>query len=720
MNQRTSLLSRMFLVFGLVLLLPVAIAFQLLRIQFLEGSDLRQLWSQQTVDYISIPAERGQILDENGRKLVTNTVAYKVAIDPLLGGSTQKNIDKLCATLAGHTSRSEAHYKQKIRSAPKGSRYVVLEKKVQSPVYDALKELEIPNLILEEQYRRSYNYGQLGAHALGYVNHELNGMTGLESFYDDQLRGEDGIQQVRRDRHNRIYAYIGAPTQEPREGYDLHTTLDVPIQAIVEDELEWGVDYMKAEKGVAIVIDPRTGAIKAMANYPTYNPNQPGNEDDHNRRNFAIADMIEPGSTFKLVTAIAAVEQGAVSMREEFETPEDGRKRIHGQMMRDHDPLGTLTFPEVIQKSSNIATSQIAMRLKPRIFYQYARNLGFGTPTNVDLPHESAGRLRKPFEWSKVTLPWISIGYEVQVTPLQLAQAYAAFANEGKMMRPYLVKKVTDKNGKTVNEQEPIAVRDIAQRSTLNTLLPIFEDVVSDSGTAEWAQIEGLSIAGKTGTAQKYIDGNYRMSYRASFVGFFPSRSPRYVCLVLLDEPKRSFYGGYAAGTIFRKITNRIAALDHQIERKLADAKSKDTAQKEYKIARMPNVKGLTVNQARNLLKPFDLDLEVEGDGKMVMQQSPAADSLVKATGSIVLKTEVSKEKESPSKFLTVPEVTGLPMRNAVNLLVEAGFEIKLIGSGDIIQQYPKPGASMRKGSKITIRGSESSLETLTRVQTRR
>jgi len=710
MKQRTSILSRMFVVFGLLALLPTAIVFQLLRIQFADGAELRKLWSQQTLDDISIPAQRGNIYDDEGRLMVTNSVAYKVAVDPLVKGMSKGKIEKLCATLASHTRRSAAEYRRMIRSAPRGSRYVVLESRVKNDIYESLTDMELPGLILEERYQRRYTYNELASHVLGYVNHELRGMMGLEDYYNQQLKGKDGLQQVRRDRNNRIYAYVGAPKKEPRQGHNLHTTLDAHIQTILEDELEEGVKYMKAKEGVAIVLDPRTGAVKAMANYPTFNPNKLTSRRGNNRRNFAISDIMEPGSTFKIVTAITAVEQNAVDMTEVFETPEDGKVRIHGQLMQDHKPLGNLTFAEVIQKSSNIATSRIAMRLEPKVFYQYARNLGFGTPTNIDLAHESAGRLRKPYKWSSVTLPWISIGYEVQVTPVQLAQAYASFANNGKMMQPYLVKKITDQKGEVIQRHKPSAVRRVADRETIETLRPIFKNVVSDSGTASWAQVKGLTIAGKTGTAQKLKDGQYQSKYRASFVGFYPYESPRYVTLVLLDEPKRSFYGGFAAGSIFRKVTNRIAALDNEIEQKLAS----DTSGVPNGNVMVPKVTGLNRQQANEILKKHNLKPAYRGNGQFIIAQHPIPDSTIKRGNSLSLTTDTIEAARNDSSYAQVPDLIGMSIRNATQRLIEAGFTPKIIGSGNIVRQYPRKGARMQKGKQVTVRGDHKSLEALT------
>ncbi|MDZ7695171.1 MAG: penicillin-binding protein 2 [Balneolaceae bacterium] len=452
-DERSAIMGRLFTLFGLLLLLPCAIGFQLFRINFIEGDELRKLWNEQAIDYISIPAQRGNIYDNDGTLLATNSVVYKAAIDPKVKELTSTDIDKVCQLLSKHTNQSTAFYRQKIRSAPERSRYVVLSKNIDADAYLELNALDMRALILEESYQRRYNFGSLGAHVVGFTNHEDQGVIGLENKYNEQLKGIDGQQQVRRDRNGGIFAYVGAPRKQPVQGHSLHTTIDAHIQAILEDELKAGINRTKSNYGTAIVMDPRTGAIKAMANYPTFNPNQPASSKNENRKNYAISDMIEPGSTFKLVTAIAAVEQDVVEFGETFETPEDGSHMIHGQMMTDHDPLGTLRLDQVFEQSSNIATSEIAMRLSPNVFYQYARNLGFGTPTNIDLPNEETGRLKKPYEWSQVTLPWMAIGYEVQATPVQILQAYAAFANSGKMMRPYVVKKITDGEQNTVRSK---------------------------------------------------------------------------------------------------------------------------------------------------------------------------------------------------------------------------------------------------------------------------
>jgi cell division protein FtsI (penicillin-binding protein 3) len=703
MKERSSIMSRMFLLLGLLLLIPAAIFVQLIRVGYLQGEGYRELWSSQAISTLEVQAERGHIYDENGALLASNRVTYKVAADPQSIDS-QEDVNNIAEILARYSNQSVRHYRSAINRSNTRSRYVVLHRNISVEAYEELTGLSLRGLILEEEYRRIYNFETLAAHVVGFVNHNLDGMAGLEEQYNEILKGQHGEQQVRKDRHNKVFAYVGAPKSLPMQGSSLHTTISSQIQSIVEEELENGIARHKALKGTAIVMNPKTGAIKAMANFPTFNPNSPGSTENENRKNFAVSDMIEPGSTFKLVTAISAVEQNAVEFGEMFETPENGIKMIHGQFMRDHDPLGTLSFTDVIVKSSNIATSEIAMRLDPKTFFQYARNMGFGTQTQIDLPNEESGRLQKPYEWSLVTLPWMSIGYEVQTTPIQILQAYAAFANGGELMQPYIVERIADEMGTTVERTEPHVIRRIAKENTINKLKPVFEKVVSDSGTAGWASIEGLRIAGKTGTAQKYIDGKYRTKYNASFVGFFPVDDPEFIILVLLDEPRTSIYGGFTAGSIFKEIAKRVSSLGNTIDRSpgnvIAENRSKKTA---------PSLVGLTLEQAEVLIKNMKLPFEASGKQGFVTQQIPAPGTEIDGNTILSIQLELAEEPLDEN-YSTVPDLGGLSMRQATNRLLSAGLDIQTVGSGTVFTQFPKAGERMQKGRTVTVRGKAKSM----------
>lgn len=715
-EHRTAILSRMFIILGLLFLLPCALAFQLFRINYVEGEGLRELWSQQAVDDVPIPAQRGNIYDQNGTLLATNAVDYQIAVDPKVPGITRDQIVQITKTLAENTTQPASFYLDKIDSAPSRSRYVVLAKNLSGLVKDEISALNIRGVIIEENFRRKYTFGTLASHSLGFVNHDMEGRIGIESFYNAELKGEDGLRQVRKDSRGRVFEYVGAPKKLPMNGYSLYTTIDAYIQAILEDELKAGVERHNANYGTAIILDPRTGAIKALANYPTFDPNFPGSSEDENRRNFAISDMAEPGSTFKLVTAIAAVEQGVVDFEEIFETPEDGEIEIHGLTLRDHDPLGDIDFAEVIRQSSNVATAELAMRIDKDKFYQYARNLGFSTPTYIDIAGEESGRMAKPYDWSLVSLPWMSHGYELLATPIQVTQAYAAFANSGLMMRPYIVDRIEDSNGNVVSRHEPVEIRRVARKKTLDRLLPIFESVVSDSGTGEYAQVKGLRIAGKTGTAKKVVNGRYTNNYRGSFVGFFPVEDPKYVCFILLDEPKPVGYGGYTAAPIFRQVATRIAGLDNDLQRQLISQDSDEGL-----MAQIPFLGGLEPGQAEEILSELDLEVKIKGTGGYVVSQEPAAgDTVITGTEIFLNLSETSAPIDSATiqdGFTTIPNLKGMNMRNATNVLSSLGLKATLIGSGTVFAQFPRAGDKMRIGSQVTIRGRARSLETITEVR---
>ncbi|MBO6794446.1 MAG: PASTA domain-containing protein [Balneolaceae bacterium] len=713
-EHRTSILSRMFVVLGFLFLIPCALAFQLIRINYVEGEGLRTLWTKQAIDEIPIPAQRGNIYDKNGTLLATNVADYQIALDPKIKGLTRDQINQLITKLGEVTNQPASEYRQKISDAPSRSRYVVLAKNLTGIQKDEIDLLGIKGVIIEENFRRKYTFGSLAAHSIGFVNHSMNGRTGIEAFYNDELNGEDGVQQVRKDPFNRVFEYVGAPKKLPTDGYSLHTTVDAYIQAILEDELKAGVEKHNANYGTGIIMDPNTGAILALANYPTFDPNFPGSSEDENRRNFAISDMVEPGSTFKLVTAIAAVEQNKVTFDEVFKTPEDGEKVIHGLTLRDHDPLGDIDFAEVIRQSSNIATAELAMRLDNDRFYQYARNLGFGTPTYVDIAGEESGRMAKPYDWSMVSLPWMSHGYELLSTPIQVTQAYAAFANDGMLMRPYIIERIEDNNGNVISEHEPVEIRRVAKKRTLQKLLPVFESVVSDSGTGDLAQVEGLRIAGKTGTAKKVVNGRYTSNYRGSFVGFFPVDNPKYVCFIMLDEPKPVGYGGYTAAPIFRQVAKRISGLDDDLRNQMILEPLAE--QSEYQIT--PNLVGLTVYEAEEMAETMNLELSITGSAGLVQQQIPMPNDTLWAGNELKLtvansfaSSDTTSVKEG---YARIPDVKGLSMRNAIALLRSTGFDIEKIGSGTVFTQFPKQDQIMKIGGKVTIRGKARSLETVT------
>lgn len=721
MSSPSTLHSRLFIVAGILLIIPLAVGVQLIRLHFSAGEGLRALWKQQAIEMQDIPAQRGAIYDVNGRLLATNTAAYRVAIDPGFKTYSPKIADTVSVILSNATGVSATHYSQRIAEAKRSkSRYVVLEKKLPHSTYIALKGLGERSVILEKQFTRAYTFNELGAHVLGYVNFNMDGMIGLEAQFNTELKGKPGKQQVRKSRLNKSFEYIGAPKELPVNGKNIYTTLDVDIQSIAETELRRGIEKTRAKAGVVIVLDVKSGAVRSMVSWPTFDPNRPATTSEENRRNYAIADMMEPGSTFKLVTAVAAMNEGVLKKGEIFETPENGRSSVYGLALVDHDPLGNLRFDEVIAKSSNIATAEIASRIPKNHFYQYARNLGFGMKTDIELPGESTGLLKKPMEWTQVTQPFMSIGYEMLATPLQIAQAYAAFANNGVLMKPFIVDKVVDEFGELDRQFKPTKVREAIDKRIVAELTPIFKQVVSDSGTASWAQIEGLTVAGKTGTAKMVKNGRYTAAYRASFAGFFPAEKPEYVCFVMLEEPKTSIYGGYTSGPIFRRIAERIAAHEGFVKNWLVDARE----EKDFDgLIPNPSWSGRSTSEIAAFEDAYDLDFSIKQNQKAAYAlivtdqstQSTASDS-VHVANEIKLLAKAVAPTQDEQVLVEIPDVRGMSMRQASRALLAVGLKPTINRSGTVFSQFPLPGQKLQKGKNVALRGKAISMGELSNI----
>jgi cell division protein FtsI (penicillin-binding protein 3) len=459
--------------------------------------------------------------------------------------------------------------------------------------------------------------------------------------YDSALAGTPGRRVVKRDRSGRIKAFVGGQVRRPEHGNDLVLTLDLVRQAALEDELRRGVRESGAAWGTAVAMDPETGAILAMANVPTYNPNTPGSAADGARRNRAITDRFEPGSTFKLIGATALLDQGLVSMDDSVETGE-GWAVFHGHTMKDVSAYGTISFEEVLSKSSNVGMAKtVQQHLDRGTFFQYARNMGFRTPTWIDLPGEQEGVLPRPDAWSATTMTSMAIGYGVSVTPLQLVTAYSALANGGKLMKPYVVAERRSVRGRTLWQNEPDSIRRVMKPQTARRLRPAFERAV-ESGTATEARIEGLRVAGKTGTALQVTDGHYtKEQARASFVGFFPADDPEVTLLVIVGEPETSIYGGAVAAPIFRRVARRWAGtFPAVVDRMTAKARS-------------------------------------------APRSSVPTDSLLRTPAL----------PSAPTG--TLPDLTGTSTRHALHWLRSHGVDARLVGRGVVADQKPAPGAPL-------------------------
>ena len=636
---RDQILARMYVVLTVLSIIPLFILAQVLWVAVVEGPTLRARGEGQAHSTQPIPAMRGTIVDHEGRLLAVNTARYDVALDPTVAGFTNV-AGTFFEQLSRQTGRSKAEYKRRVDQRS-SRQYVLLERGLNETQKEALDTLNVPGLLVTAKFARRYNYTTAAAHILGHVNTDGEGIAGVEQRYDGALRGTDGWRAVKRDRLGNIKAFAGGQVVQPEHGETVVLTLDLVRQTILEEELARGVAESGATWGTAIAMDPHTGAILAMANVPTYDPNRAGRFPTAARRNRAVTDRIEPGSTFKLVTAIAALDQGIIGLDDTLDTG-NGYARFPGRDMRDTHGHGRIPFSEVIAQSSNIGTAKTALQMDEGHLYQYARNLGFGQKTGIDVPGEVAGLLKKPSTWSRTTQTAMSIGYEVDVTPLQVLAAYSALANGGLLVQPYLVAERRDVTGRTVWFARTDSIRRVFKAETARRLLPAFEAVV-EGGTAKTAQVPGLRVAGKTGTAYKTAEGRYTRRSRASFVGFFPAEDPVVAMIVVMDEPETSIYGGVVSAPVFQRVATRWMSTFPDVQQRLANAEPLPTlataglpppaANPVQLVAltdsteaadQMPNLKGYSIREAVYVMAQRGIDVQIEGQGAVV-SQSPAA-----------------------------------------------------------------------------------------------
>ena len=683
----------MYVVLTLLSILPVLVTLQVVRIHLYDGVELRKQGAHQANSAVVLPAVRGSIVDAEGRTLAVNTARYDLAVDPTVLNFADKQ-HAFVSRLARLTGSAAGALQGRInrRQSPK---YVQLARGLNERQKNEVESWDVPGVILEPEFARRYNYRKTLAHLLGHVNADGEGIAGLELRYNDVLRGSPGRRAVKRDRRGIMKSSVGGSVIDPQDGETLVLTIDLIRQTIVEEELEAGLKESGANWGTAIAMNPYTGAVLAMANYPTYDPNVPGRFPTEARRNHAITDRIEPGSTFKLVAAVAAIERGLASLTDTIDTG-NGYRVFGRRPLRDTHGHGRIPFEEVIAVSSNIGVATVAQEMDSGDLYQYARNLGYGQPTWIDLPGEVTGKLKKPHEWSGTSKIAVAIGYEVDATPIQILTAYCALANEGLLVRPYVVKERRDYMGNETWTARQDSIRRAFKRRTARKLLPSFERVV-DEGTGTRAEIPGVRVAGKTGTAWKVIDGAYSTSRaRASFVGFFPAEDPQIAMIVVLDEPKTSIYGGLTAAPIFQRIGERWISTFPEIARSRSVALAEQSLpDQEVAPTGLPDVNGQPAAVATTglLARGFNVDVPDLVDAVMpvVRQRPPAGDAV--DYGSVI-RLAVASVPDSTS---ATPDVRGLSVRQATFWLAKKGTEVVVEGHGRVVSQSPRPGGPIAR-----------------------
>lgn len=697
LKPKDQILARMYVVLTLFSILPALVAFRVVSIHLKDGKELRQQGEQQARSFEEIEALRGSILDASGRTLASNSARYTLSIDPTMS-DFRSNEQDFYRKMESLTGRPASYFRSKVQNR-KSRQYVRLLSSISEAQSEVIQSWGLDAVILEPKFSRTYNYGKSLAHVLGYVSADNRGIAGLELQYNDALEGTPGRIALKRDRTGEIQAVAGGKLVRPIQGENLILTIDLVHQSILEEELARGVAESGARWGTAVAMNPKTGAILGIANVPTYDPNRPAAYSDFARRNHAITDRIEPGSTFKLISAVAALEEKVIQLSDSIETNK-GFAVVSGAQIRDTHGYGTISFGEAIAKSSNIAFAKMSEKLDSGKLYQYARNLGFGQPTWLDLPGEVGGSLKRPADWSRTTRSRLSIGYEVEVTAIQLAAAYAAMANGGLLVQPFVVAARQDMMGNTTWVAKQDSVRRAFKKSTARKLEPALELVVSE-GTAKEAGVDGVRIAGKTGTANKVVNGSYQIgTTRASFAGYFPVDDPKVVMVVIMDEPEASEYGGAVAAPVFRRVAERWINTMPGLYR-VASELNQTEGEEESQPSLVPDVKGQPVPIALARLNASGIPTErmaAYRNSAFVVDQKPEPGPLDGDAAKVRLETVEYDDNTE----LMMPDLTGLSVREAANWLMSQGIDVTVKGHGSIVSHTP--GEGMPLTGKVTIR----------------
>ncbi|NIA18864.1 MAG: penicillin-binding protein [Xanthomonadaceae bacterium] len=513
---------------------------------------------QQSRQAVEIRPERGEILDSRGNKLAISLESESIYAQPHKIVSKKKAARKLARILP--FSRRQIYRKLASKKS-----FAWIARDVLPSQAEKIKKLHLNGVGFVKESRRYYPNRELAGQLLGFVGVDSRGLEGIEHFYDRYLQGKKNIVFLERDARRGILDPGDLGSVEGTRGKTVIVTIDRTIQHTVEQELARAVSGSGAKRGLGLVMDVESGAILAMSQYPFFNPNSFSSSKPSIWRNRAVVDMIEPGSTFKVFTVAAALDQGVITPATCFDC-EQGKFRVGGRTIHDTHKHGKLNVSEIVKLSSNIGCSKIAARLGKQGLYDFLSRCGFGSPTGIDFPGEKQGVLRDWHRWRDVDLSNISFGQGVGVTPVQLMMAYAALANGGYLVRPYLVKQVVNENGWKVYEHQPASERRRAfSPKVARQVLAMLEKVVDDDGTAPKARIPGYRVAGKTGTSQKYDPKKKKYSrknYLASFIGFIPApeNHGKLLVYVMLDEPRTSIYGGMVAAPAFSRIGQRLLA----------------------------------------------------------------------------------------------------------------------------------------------------------------
>ena len=692
-NTRRAILLRAYLVFGLVLVFGFSVLFTAAKLQLGSDEEFSKEMQQKNTRTIDVKAIRGNIYAADGSLLATSVPRYNMVFDAMADGLTkdtfQKYIDSLSLLMATEfKEKNQADWKSYLKGLRNNkSRYAII---VKDQGFDVVKKMKTWPLIrkgkfkggfwFDEKGKRLYFMGDLAKRTIGYSKDGV--YVGLEGAFDSLLRGTDGQRMEKRMPGNIWRPMENAKVKDPVNGYDIVTTLDVNLQDVAQNALQRVLAANEADHGCVVVMEVKTGAIKAMANLKR---NEKGEYMEV--LNYAVNEFEEPGSTFKLVSAMALLEDGYAKPSDSVNI-QGGEVKMFGETMKDAtDPTkNILTLQESFEKSSNVGISKLVLKhygKQPEKFVNHAMRLGlhFKPEFDIQTPNNPLIKTKKSKNWYNTTLPWMSIGYETKISPLQMLTLYNAVANNGKMMRPYMVSEIRHE-GRLIKNIAPQAINEkICSDKTLAALKSMMEGVV-DHGTATNLKNNNYQVAGKTGTAQiakgkKYQEG----SYKASFAGYFPASSPQYSIIVVINEPKKgAIYGALVAGPVFKDIADKIYSSSLKIQPVAAASREPQIPS----ILKGSSAKTLQVLNGLNISSTRDSGRQsewVSGDKKGF---------------SVLLKPAQIKQGQ-------LPEFKGMGLRDAILWLEQHKIRVSSEGYGRIVSQSIPPGTALSKVSQVHL-----------------
>jgi cell division protein FtsI (penicillin-binding protein 3) len=611
------------LVFFLVLF--IALASRAFQLQILSGKALKALAQKQHTQVLLLQPERGIIFDRNGEKMAATIMVDSVCADP----SKIDNLGEVAGRLAAILQADRAVLQKKLSGA---KNFCWIARRIAPEQASLVQEMGVDGIFIVKEPKRYYPSGELAGHLIGFVGIDASGLEGLELRYDRYLKGTpEKLSWTRDAKGKRLYPRVERPETVQKEHYNLVLTIDNRIQHLVESHLKAAVKNKGAKGGFAIVMDPKTGEILALANELGFDPNRFSAVNPATGKNKAITDSFDPGSTFKPFLAAAALEEGVVKETDLFNC-ENGNFAIADRVFHEANRKrhGTLSVHDILKYSSNIGSIKIAEKLGKEKFSQYIRKFGFGAKTGIDLPGEVSGLLRPVEKWTRVDAATIAFGQGISVTAIQLITALSSVANQGLLMKPFIVRGLMDRKGNLVQTYQPSAVRRVISPETAKRLTAILTDVVGmEDGTGKHARIVNVAVAGKTGTSQKFDFARRVYSserVKTSFMGFFPAEDPQIAILVVLDEPQRDRWGGVAAAPVFKNIGEQLLTCfkTNIRENPIPEVPPTDRSGTETDETAVPNFRGMTIREVVKKSKEKGIEVRVIGSGWAIAQQ-PAA-----------------------------------------------------------------------------------------------